>query len=148
MSARGKGGCGCGGGGGGTTPGTRGGCGWGGGCGCGTKGGAACSAGAGERPLFFGGHPLTEDDLQDLVDYVVAKNRLHNRALFGDGVVCGLDVTCDPCGGAKVVVRPGYALDCCGNDILSDCPVTLDVRAMIRALQARLIGSDCGAPCA
>jgi hypothetical protein len=143
MSAQGKGGCGCGGGG------TGGGCGCGGscGCGCGPKNGAGCTPGTFERPLFFGGQLLTEDDLEDLVEYVVAKNRLHNRMLFGDGVVCGLQVLCDPCGGAKITVRPGYALDCCGNDIAVDCPVTLDINQMIRDLRKRLLGKDCGDPC-
>jgi hypothetical protein len=106
-----------------------------------------CRPGPYERPLFFGGQLLTEDDLQALVDYVVGKNRLHNRALWGDGVVCGLMVTCDPCGGSKVVVQPGYALDCCGNDIAVECPVTLDINQMIRDLRARRLGKDCGDPC-
>jgi hypothetical protein len=50
------------------------------------------------RPRFFAGQLLTEDDLQALGNYMVAKNRLHNRHFFGDGVVCGLEVTCHPCG--------------------------------------------------
>jgi hypothetical protein len=69
------------------------------------------------RPRFFAGQLLTEDDLEALSGYVTAKSRLHNRHLFGAGVVCGLQVTCDPCGGGTVRVAPGYALDCCGNDI-------------------------------
>ena len=40
---------------------------------------------------------LTEDDLQAVVDYTVAKRRLTNRHVFGPGVVCGLEVDCDPC---------------------------------------------------
>src|SRR5262245_57340953 len=108
-----------------------------GGCGCGGSsiGGCGCAAGEGNtglcacgdvgfttaqnlgfvRPQFFAGQLLTEEDLQQLVDYVVAKNRLHNQHLWGDGVVCGLEVSCNPCGGGKVIVNPVYALDCCGN---------------------------------
>jgi hypothetical protein len=67
------------------------------------------------RPRFFAGQLLTEDDLSLLVDYVTAKSRLHNRSLSGPGVVCGLGVTCDPCGGGTVAVHPGHALDCCGQ---------------------------------
>jgi hypothetical protein len=100
------------------------------------------------RPQFFAGQLLTEDDLQSLDDYVVAKNRLHTRYLFGSGVVCGLAVTCEPCGGGKVIVNPGYALDCCGNDIVVPCPQTLDINVMVRDLLLRMRdGYDCGDPC-
>ncbi len=97
-----SGGCGCGGGG---SKGSGSGCSCGGGTDCGT-----CNDQAYVRPNFFAGQLLTEEDLQSLSDYVVAKNRLHNRYLFGDGVVCGLEVTCHPCGGGKVIVKPGYAI--------------------------------------
>lgn len=101
------------------------------------------------RPRFFAGQLLTEDDLQSLEDYVLAKNRLHNRHLFGAGVVCGFEVLCDPCGGGHVAVQPGYALDCCGNDISLDCRLSLDINAMVRDLRRdQLGGYDCGDPCA
>jgi hypothetical protein len=73
------------------------------------------------RPRFFAGQLLSEEDLNRLDHYIVAKNRLHNRYLFGSGVVCGLEVVCgkcDPAGGGTVVVKPGYALSPCGNDIV------------------------------
>jgi hypothetical protein len=146
---KGKGGCGCGGN--GIAPVTgksSGGCGCGGGakasCGCGGRGCATCGDQGFVRPIFFGGQLLTEDDLQALVNYVVGKNRLHNRALFGDGVVCGLEVTCDPCDCSKLVVKAGYALDCCGNDIVVECPVTVDVNQLVRELRAKQLGADCG----
>jgi hypothetical protein len=69
------------------------------GCGCGGSGSPApapCKCGGAEcslcqdqgyvRPRFFAGQLLTEDDLQQLDDYVVSKNRLHMRHLFGAGV--------------------------------------------------------------
>jgi hypothetical protein len=99
------------------------------------------------RPRFFAGQLLTEDDLQQLGDYVVAKNRLHNRFLFGEGVVCGLEVICHPCGDGQVIVQPGYALDCCGNDLTLACPQTLDINAMVAELRRKLLGFDCGDPC-
>lgn len=121
-------------------------CGCGGG-GCGS-GAASCQVDTLTRPRFFAGQLLTEDDLQSLEDYVLAKNRLHNRHLFGTGVVCGLQVLCNPCGGGSVTVMPGYALDCCGNDIVLDCQLSLDVNAMIKALRRdQLGGYDCGDPC-
>jgi len=126
------------------------------GCGCGGCGGtggcgtvtAIPPATAFARPRFFAGQLLTEDDLGALTAYVTAKDRLHNRYLFGAGVVCGLWVSCDPCGGATATVQPGYALDCCGNDLVLACPAPLDVNAMIRDLRAAQAGKDCGGPCA
>jgi hypothetical protein len=101
-----------------------------------------------QRPQFFAGQLLTEDDLQLLSDYVAAKSRLHNRFLHGHGVVCGLLVMCHPCGGGKVVVQPGTALDCCGNHIVVPCPVELDINAMVQALRIEKRGGyDCGDPC-
>ena len=129
------------------------GCGGSGGCGSGGCGGSGVAAAdlaatAFVRPRFFAGQLLTEDDLGTLIAYTTAKNRLHNRYLFGAGVVCGLWVSCDPCGGGTVTVHPGYALDCCGNDLVLACPATLDVNAMIRDLRAAQLGQDCGDPCA
>ncbi|CAB3778780.1 hypothetical protein LMG28614_00729 [Paraburkholderia ultramafica] len=115
----------------------------GGGC-----GGPGCQTDTMVRPRFFAGQLLLEDDLQSMENYVLAKNRLHNRRLFGDGVVCGFEVLCHPCGGGKVVVEPGYALDCCGNDIVLSCRAELDINAMIRDLRQRQLGGyDCGDPC-
>jgi hypothetical protein len=100
------------------------------------------------RPRFFAGQLLTEDDLSLLTFYTTEKNRMHNRYLFGDGVVCGLEVVCHPCGDGRVIVQPGYALDCCGNDMFVPCPIELDINAMVREFRIhRLGGYDCGDPC-
>lgn len=117
------------------------------GCGCGGSGCGLCRNQGFVRPRFFPGQLLTDDDLQLLDAYVVGKNRLHNRTLFGEGVVCGLQVTCHPCGGSTITVSAGHALDCCGNDILVACPQTLDINAMIRDLRISQLGYDCGDPC-
>jgi hypothetical protein len=136
--------CGCGGQG-GTDHGCGQGCGCGNGAGCGCQ---SCQPVLYARPQFFAGQLLTEADLQSLGGYVVAKNRLHNRYLFGDGVVCGLSVTCPPCASGKVTVNPGYALDCCGNDIVVSCSAELDINQMVRQLMAKSHRADCGEPCA
>ena len=96
------------------------------------------------RPNFFAGQLLTEDDLQQITTYQNAKRRLTNRYLVGTGVVCGLDVVAssDPKTPGVVTVNPGYALDCCGNDIVLSCPYPIDVNTMIRDE-----GLDCGDPC-
>lgn len=70
------------------------------------------------RPRFFPGQLLTDDDLNRFIKYVVDKNKLHNRYLHGWGVACGLEVTCDPCDPNQVIVRTGYALAPCGDDIV------------------------------
>src|SRR5512134_2333685 len=70
------------------------------------------------RPRFFAGQLLTEEDLNRLDHYIVAKQKLHNRYLHGWGVVCGLDVVCDDCGEGSVIVQPGYALSPCGEDVI------------------------------
>jgi hypothetical protein len=132
---------------------SRGGCGCGGGCESCRGGGGSCGTAVATtqdaayvRPRFFAGQLLTDDDLAALVDYTVAKNRLHNSRLFGAGVVCGLQVMCDPCKPGGVRVQPGYALDCCGNDIVVPCPESLDILAMVRRMRAEK-GLDCGDPC-
>ena len=108
-----------------------------------------CEEGSFVRPRFFAGQLLTEDDLEAINTYVVGKNRLHNSRLFGDGVVCGLEVVCGPCGGDTVVVRPGYALDCCGNDLVLGCERELDIGDMVSALREQnRPGHGCGDPCA
>ena len=111
-------------------------------CSCGGAGCGSCVAQGIVRPRFFAGQLLTEDDLQLLTDYVGHKNRLHNRHLFGAGVVCGLEVTCDPCGDGRVIVHPGYAIDCCGNDLTLSCTQVVDVNGLVRKL-----GKDCTDPC-
>jgi hypothetical protein len=134
------------------------------GCGCGCSGGCGCKparlpesapalcspceTAAFVRPRFFAGQLLTEDDLQALIEYTVSKQRFHNARLFGEGVVCGLQVQCGPCDSTQIVVEPGYAIDCCGNDLVLTCERTLDLVPMIRELQARLKGrADCTEPC-
>ncbi len=106
-----------------------------------------CSEGQMVQPIFSAGQLLTDDDLQALTNYVVTKHRLHNRFVVGSGVSCGLAVTCHPCGQGKVIVQPGYAIDCCGRDIMVPCPVELDINAMVRDLKFKRLGHDCGDPC-
>jgi hypothetical protein len=95
------------------------------------------------RPRFFAGQLLTEQDLNRLDRYIIEKNRLHNRYLHGWGVVCGLEVDCNPCNG-MVTVHPGYALSPCGDDIIvcSDAPV--DVCKLIT--QCQPMPPDCTGP--
>src|SRR5271165_6729365 len=71
-------------------------------------------------------------DCGRLENYILAKNRLHNRYLVGHGVVCGLEVTCSPCANT-IGVSSGYAIDPCGNDIIVCSPDTVDICKLIKA---------------
>jgi hypothetical protein len=93
------------------------------------------------RPRFFAGQLLGEQDLNRLDAYIKAKNRLHNRYLFGSGVVCGLEVRCNPCGDV-VTVTPGYALSPCGDDIIVCKTDTVDICSLIAKCRA-VTGPDC-----
>jgi len=110
-------------------------------CPCPACGGLECLC----RPRFFAGQLLTEEDLNRLDQYIVAKQKLHNRYLHGWGVVCGLNVVCDGCDSGSVMVRPGYALSPCGEDVI----VCADTRVPICDLisQCREVPKpDCNAP--
>jgi hypothetical protein len=95
------------------------------------------------RPRFFSGQLLTEEDLNRLDRYITGKNRLHNRMLFGWGVVNGLEVTCGPCNNG-VVVSTGYALSPCGDDIVVCKDTPVDVCALANACCDSSRSNDCG----
>jgi hypothetical protein len=116
----------------------------GGGCGCNCGGCDTCdSLQCLCRPRFFAGQLVTDADFNRLDQYLVGKDRLHNRYLHGTGVVCGLEVVCNPCDDT-VTVRPGYALGPCGEDIVVCADTSVDVGAMIRAeRQAKARTVDC-----
>lgn len=99
------------------------------GCGCGCGG----SGGCGDLPemarlRYFHGQPLGALDLRREQSYHRDRARLHNRLLHGWGVICGLEVQVAPrrevdaCDGdpttAELIVLPGAALDCLGNEIV------------------------------
>src|SRR5690606_35120243 len=59
-------------------------------------------------------------DLENEQRYWRVKRRLTNRAL-GTGVVWGLRLRWDG-RRRRFLLGPGYALDCCGNDLIVECP--------------------------
>jgi len=69
---------------------------------------------------------LTDDQLNDLALWVRRRFALH-RYVEGWGVVRGFGVRCDPASGGGVVVGPGYARSCCGDDIVVCEDMRLDV---------------------
>ena len=68
-----------------------------------------------ERVHFFQGQILGADDFTAVQEYFLAKHRRHNRYLHGWGVVSGLQVTTTAA--SELVVEPGVAIDCAGNEI-------------------------------
>ena len=99
------------------------------GCGCSDCKGDCCTLECLMRPNFFCGQVLTDDDLKALVDWTASKAALQ-RFKNGWGVACGLEVSCSHEGkkGSRVTVAPGYAVDCCGRDIVVCEPLSYDFK--------------------
>ncbi len=95
-------------------------------CGCHSRPESCCRLECLTAPRFFCGQLLTDQDMTALVDWTRDKLRLA-RYRHGWGVVCGLDVRCDPKSRSSLIVSPGYAVSCCGDDIVvcKDAPVDL-----------------------
>lgn len=88
------------------------------------------------RTRFFDGMFLTQADLENEQVYWRMKRRLTNRAL-GTGVVWGLRLTYD-FKAQTYKLSPGYALDCCGNDLVVECPVQITQSELYKRSQAAL----------
>jgi hypothetical protein len=81
------------------------------------------------RNHYFTGKLLVERDFTDEQRYTMGKLRRHNQRLHGEGVVCGLKVKQHPnpaCQSQYVVIEPGFAIDCCGREILVSCEEYFD----------------------
>ena len=73
-----------------------------------------------KRNRFFSGKLLTTEDLALEQEYFREKLKQHNRHLHGFGVVFGLEVSRS---GGAVIISPGLAIDCQGNDIVVPEPL-------------------------
>lgn len=73
------------------------------------------------RNHFFAGKLLTAADLELEQNYFRNKSKLHNRSLHGFGIVSGLEVSHRQ---DELIIAPGLALDCQGNEILIAEPVS------------------------
>jgi hypothetical protein len=69
---------------------------------------------------------LTDDHLNDLERYVRQRLALH-RYVEGWGVVAGLSLHLDSDHPGSVLVSPGYARSCCGDDVVVCEDITVDV---------------------
>ena len=104
----------------------------GGRCGCSEYQGECCKLECLLRPNFYGGQLLTDRDLKSLVDWVEGKSALQ-RFREGWGVACGLEVTCSHKSKeeARVYVAEGYAVDCCGRDVVLCEPAWYDFKCEV-----------------
>lgn len=107
------------------------------GCGCGCQGhtpptGRCCKLTCFERPSYFCGQLLSDADLTLEENYVREKNKLYHRTLDGFGVVCGLRMKCDCQCPGRIIIGDGYAIDCCGNDLVVCEPRGFDVIGELR----------------
>ena len=81
-----------------------------------------CSLSPFERNQYFYSKLLTVRDFELEQHYGVNKNRLINRLILGEGIVCGLEIQIDEQNQEKdtliVTLTPGVALDRCGCEIV------------------------------
>jgi hypothetical protein len=68
-----------------------------------------------KRLRYFEGMLLTAADFELEQKYFREKSKLHNRSLHGFGIISGLKVAVTK---GQVIVEPGLALDCEGNELV------------------------------
>jgi hypothetical protein len=78
-----------------------------------------------ERVNYFEGQLLSASDFQAEQEYFLARLRRHNRYLHGVGVVCGLKVS--TASSSEIIVQPGVAIDCYGNEIHVPTPTRVSI---------------------
>ena len=100
-----------------------------------------------KRSLYTDGALLTARDFQAEQDYHRGHRQMHNAMLHGTGSVCGLKIIEHPTPGCRrdhLVIEPGLALDCCGQEIVVETRSLIDVAKLLDEdpdLVARLDGS-------
>jgi len=75
-----------------------------------------------ERARFFRGKVLKPEDLELQQQYFREKLKRHNRSLHGFGILSGLRVSVNA---GQIVVGPGLALDCEGNELVIETSQSL-----------------------
>jgi len=102
----------------------------------------ACQYGPFVRNNYFTGKLLVERDFTEETRFHMEKMRHHEQLLHGTGVVCGLKVKPHPnaaCRDRFICIEPGFAVDCCGHDIIVREDECIDILQLpeIKALQAQ-----------
>jgi len=77
-----------------------------------------------KRVNYFSGQLLTSADLIAEQEYHLNRWRRHNQWCHGWGVVGGLELTVT---GSTVVVSPGMALDCAGDEVCLAAPASVSL---------------------
>jgi hypothetical protein len=81
-----------------------------------------------ERAHYFAGKILTAEDFQREQNYHLDRSRRNNRFLHGWGIVSGLDIFIED--EFTVVVAPGLALDCAGNELVLETPEEISLACL------------------
>jgi hypothetical protein len=89
-----------------------------------------CDYNSYKRVKYFHGMLMTERDFQEEQSYHQEKRRLLNRMLHGWGVVCGLGLKPTTPESSRIVITPGMALDCLGNEIVVCNEYELDLKGL------------------
>ena len=97
-----------------------------------------------KRARYFHGMLMTDRDFTEEQIYLNEKRKLLNQRLHGWGVVCGLKVKPTTTAGPNIVVEPGLALDCRGNEILVCEEQTIDLSAKVCSSTRTEQSVDCG----
>ena len=87
------------------------------------------------RVNYFPGRLLTASDLAAEQAQARERHWLHNRALHGDGIAAGLEVTVE---WNTVHVSPGVAIDVLGREIVLTAPRSVDARSVVRESHGRV----------
>lgn len=94
-----------------------------------------CEYNNSKRARYFHGMLMTDRDFTEEQRYLIEKRKLLNRMLHGSGVVCGLKIECkdEKCPSSEIVIKPGLALDCNGNEIYVQEEYDLEVGQIVRS---------------
>ena len=88
-----------------------------------------------QRVNYFTGQLLSAEDFTAEQDYIIQKTHRLNRALYGAGIVTGLQVTLERTGSrAQLVIAPGLALNDHGKEIEVGATTALRLPAHGRSL--------------
>lgn len=84
------------------------------------------------RNRYFDGKMLSAEDFEREQEYNLDRHRRNNRFLHGWGIVDGLGISIEQ--GKTVVVSPGLAIDCAGNEIVVEAEERLPITASAHRL--------------
>lgn len=104
--------------------------------------GDCCPLPCPESPRYFCGHLLSDADLSLEQKYHRDKQQLYHRTLHGSGVVCGLQLHCDPKCDGSILLDPGFAIDDCGRDLLVCEPRSFHVIHAVEEMHECGCGSE------